>query len=36
VAATVQEARAIVKSFVVSRTGSMVVIDCTGLRPNVL
>jgi hypothetical protein len=36
VAATVQEVEAIVKSFIVSRTGIMVAIDCTGMRLNML
>jgi hypothetical protein len=36
VAATVQEVEAIIKSFIVSRTGVMVVIDCTGMRLNML
>jgi hypothetical protein len=36
VAATVRETVAIVKSFVVSRTGLIVVIDCTRMRPNML
>jgi hypothetical protein len=36
VATRVQEAEAIVKSFIVSRTGVMVVINCTGMRLNML
>ena len=36
VAVTVQEMEAIVKSLIVSRTGVMVVIDCAGMRPNML
>jgi hypothetical protein len=36
VAVTVQEMEAIVKSFIVSRTGVMMVIDCAGMRPNML
>ena len=36
VTATVQEVEAIIKSFIVSRTGVMVVIDCTGMRLNML
>jgi hypothetical protein len=36
VAVTVQEMEAIARSFIVSRTGVMVVIDCAGMRPNML
>ena len=36
VAFTIQEIEAVVKSFIVSRIGVMVVIDCTGMRLNIV